>query len=88
MRSAMEAAARNQFDLLISDIALPDGTGMELMACLHAISGLRGIAISGFGMNGDIEKSLHAGFSEHLVKPVKLDKLEAAIDRVMADAQT
>jgi two-component system CheB/CheR fusion protein len=84
VRSAMEAAGRNQFDLLISDIALPDGTGTELMACLRAISPLRGIAISGFGMNGDIEKSLHAGFSEHLVKPVKLEKLEAAIDRVMA----
>ena len=85
MRSAMEAAARNQFDLLISDIALPDGTGIELMACLRAISGLRGIAISGFGMTGDIEKSINAGFSEHLIKPVKLDKLEAAIDRVMSD---
>jgi signal transduction histidine kinase len=85
MRSAMEAAGRNQFDLLISDIALPDGSGMELMGCLRAISGLRGIAISGFGMNGDIEKSLQAGFSEHLIKPVKLEKLEAAIERVMTD---
>jgi signal transduction histidine kinase len=85
MRSAMEAAGRNQFDLLISDIALPDGSGIELMGCLRAISGLRGIAISGFGMNGDIEKSLQAGFSEHLIKPVKLEKLEAAIDRVMTD---
>ncbi len=85
MRSAMEAAGRNQFDLLISDIALPDGSGMELMSCLRAISGLRGIAISGFGMNGDIEKSLQAGFSEHLIKPVKLEKLEAAIERVMTD---
>jgi signal transduction histidine kinase len=84
MRSAMEAAARNKFDLLISDIALPDGSGIELMACLRAISGLRGIAISGFGMNGDIEKSLQAGFAEHLVKPVKLERLEAAIERVMS----
>jgi signal transduction histidine kinase/CheY-like chemotaxis protein len=83
VRSAMEAAARNPFDLLISDIALPDGTGMELMAYVRAISGIRGIAISGFGMNGDIEKSLQAGFSEHLVKPIKLEKLEGAIDRVM-----
>jgi signal transduction histidine kinase/ActR/RegA family two-component response regulator len=83
VRSAMEAAARNHFDLLISDIALPDGTGMELMAYVRAISGIRGIAISGFGMNGDIEKSLQAGFSEHLVKPIKLEKLEGAIDRVM-----
>jgi signal transduction histidine kinase/CheY-like chemotaxis protein len=80
VRSAMEAAVRNRFDLLISDIALPDGSGMELMMQLHAISRIPGIAISGFGNNGDIEKSLQAGFSEHLIKPVKLEKLEAAIE--------
>jgi signal transduction histidine kinase/CheY-like chemotaxis protein len=83
MRSAMEAAARNPFDLLISDIALPDGTGTELMAYLRAISGIRGIAISGFGMNGDVERSLEAGFAEHLVKPVKMEKLEGAISRTV-----
>jgi signal transduction histidine kinase len=86
VRSAMEAAARNSFDLLISDVALPDGTGTELMTYLRAISGIPGIAISGFGMNGDIEKSIGAGFAEHLVKPVKMENLEAAIDRVMAAA--
>jgi signal transduction histidine kinase/CheY-like chemotaxis protein len=84
VRSAMEAAARNSFDLLISDIALPDGTGTELMTYLHAIARIPGIAISGFGMNGDIEKSIEAGFAEHLVKPVKMENLEAAIDRVMS----
>ncbi len=82
MRSAMEAAGRKQFDLLISDIALPDGTGTELMRNLRAMSNIRGIAISGFGMNGDIEKSLQAGFAEHLVKPLKIENLEAAIHRV------
>src|SRR6266566_1776405 len=81
VRSAMEAAVRNQFDLLISDIALPDGSGMELMTQLQAISKMPGIAISGFGNYGDIEKSLRAGFSDHLIKPVKLEKLEAAIER-------
>ena len=80
----MEAAAKNQFDLLISDIALPDGTGTELMTYLRAIARIPGIAISGFGMNGDIQKSIDAGFAEHLVKPVKMENLEAAIDRVMA----
>jgi signal transduction histidine kinase/ActR/RegA family two-component response regulator len=84
IRSAMETAARNQFDLLISDIALPDGNGIELMMQLHAISKIPGIAISGFGNNGDIEKSLQAGFAEHLIKPVKLDTLEAAIERAIA----
>lgn len=84
VRSAMEAACRNSFDLLISDIALPDGSGTELMAYLHAMAHIPGIAITGFGMNGDVQKSLEAGFVEHLVKPVKMENLEAAIDRVMA----
>jgi signal transduction histidine kinase len=84
VRSAMEAAARNRFDLLISDIALPDGSGIELMRQLQAISKMPGIAISGFGNNGDIEKSLEAGFCEHLIKPVKLEKLEAAMERAIA----
>jgi signal transduction histidine kinase len=83
MRSAMETAARNQFDLLISDVALPDGSGAELMTYLRAISGMRGIAISGFGMNGDIERSLEAGFAAHLVKPIKVEKLEGAIERAI-----
>ena len=83
VRSAMEASCRNSFDLLISDIALPDGSGTELMAYLHAMAHIPGIAISGFGMNGDVHKSLEAGFVEHLVKPVKMENLEAAIDRVI-----
>ena len=84
VRSAMEAAARKKFDLLISDIALPDGTGMDLIVQLRAIANIPGIAISGFGNNGDIERSLQAGFSEHLIKPVKLDNLEAAIERALS----
>jgi CheY-like chemotaxis protein len=80
----MAAAERDQFDLLISDVGLPDGTGLELMTRLRAATGIRGIAISGFGMNGDVEKSLLAGFSEHLVKPVNLEKLEAAIEQAMS----
>jgi hypothetical protein len=83
VRSAMEAAARKKFDLLISDIALPDGTGMDLMMQLRAIANVPGIAISGFGNNGDIERSLQAGFAEHLIKPIKLDKLEGAIERAV-----
>ena len=84
VRSAMEAAVRNKFDLLISDIALPDGTGMDLMMQLLAITKIPGIAISGFGNNGDIVRSLQAGFSEHLIKPIKLDNLEAAIERALS----
>ena len=45
--------------------------------------GMRGIAISGFGMGDDVARSLVAGFAEHLVKPLTLEKLDAAIARAM-----
>ena len=84
MRGAIELAGESSFDLLISDVGLPDGNGMDLIRYLRIKQPMRGIAISGFGMDADIRKSIEAGFSEHLVKPVKLEKLEAAIARVMA----
>ncbi len=85
MRGALErAGAADSFDLLISDVGLPDGNGMDLLRVLRTKHPIRGIAISGFGMDADIAKSMEAGFAEHLVKPVKLEKLEGAIARVMA----
>jgi len=81
MKSALEKAQIERFDLLISDVGLPDGSGMELMAKLSAKSRLLGIAMSGFGTNADIQKSLEAGFSQHLVKPVTMERLDAAINR-------
>ncbi len=83
VRSAIEAAQGDSFDLLISDMGLPDGTGVELMARLGEIGAVRGIAISGFGMYGDVEKSLAAGFAAHLIKPVQFQKLEEAIGVAM-----
>jgi len=84
MREALVTASQGSFDLLISDVGLPDGNGMDFLRTLRTFKPIRGIAISGFGMDTDIGKSLEAGFAEHLVKPVKLEKLEAAIARVMA----
>ncbi len=70
-------------DLLISDIELPDGTGLELMESLPAGRRLPAIALSGFGSEDDIRRSLEAGFAEHLTKPVTIGQLEAAISRVL-----
>lgn len=82
LRTAIELAGTQSFELLISDVGLPDGNGVELMTHLRN-AGVRGIAISGFGMGADLEKSLAAGFSEHLVKPLDFSRLEAAIERAM-----
>jgi two-component system CheB/CheR fusion protein len=83
MRSALDRAEKDHFDLIISDVGLPDGNGTELMTRLGAASRIRGIAMSGFGTKADREKSLAAGFSEHLVKPITIERLEAAIQTVL-----
>ena len=77
--SARELAQREPFDLVISDIGLPDGTGIELMEFLHAKHGLRGIALTGYGMEDDLRRTREVGFVEHLVKPVDFAQLRRAL---------
>jgi CheY-like chemotaxis protein len=82
--SALEAARRHPVDLVISDLGLPDGLGYDLMREISDQYGIRGIALSGYGMPADIQQSRDAGFAEHLTKPVDLQALEAAIARVIS----
>jgi signal transduction histidine kinase len=82
IKSALAKVEANEFDVLISDVGLPDGSGTELMA--KAKNRVVGIAISGFGTDIDAARSLQAGFSQHLVKPVTMEKLDAALQRVMS----
>jgi signal transduction histidine kinase len=84
--SAGQAVKKTQeadFDLLISDIGLPDRSGYELMSELRESKGLRGIALSGFGMETDVEKARDAGFSEHLTKPINFERLDQAIRHLL-----
>jgi signal transduction histidine kinase len=83
-RSALRVAAGLDFDVLVSDIDLPDGSGLELMGTLRSSRAVPGIALSGFGSSEDIELSRSAGFAEHLTKPVDFRMLEAAIGQVAA----
>jgi PAS domain S-box-containing protein len=80
--SALELAADRPFDVIVSDLGLPDGSGYDLMRTLKDRHGARGIALSGFGMEGDILRGRQAGFIEHLVKPVDVATLDQAILRV------
>ena len=77
--SALTAAAQATFDLVISDLGLPDGRGTQLMENLRSSYGLRGIALSGYGMQEDITRSQDAGFVAHLVKPVAISDLRRAL---------
>jgi PAS domain S-box-containing protein len=72
-------------DILVSDIGLPDGDGLELMADLRSRhAGLVGIAMTGYGTEQDISHSREAGFVTHLVKPVRLEALESALSKAVA----
>ena len=87
-RNAQEARSLSRektFDLLVSDIALPDATGCELLKELSSKHRLRGIAMSGFGSDADLAQSRAAGFLEHLVKPIDATALDAAIQRVVGN---
>ncbi|HSG39462.1 MAG TPA: PAS domain-containing protein [Thermoanaerobaculia bacterium] len=84
--AAMRAVAAESYDLIISDLGLPDGSGHDLMRHLRAGAAVRGIALSGYGMEEDIRKSREAGFLEHLTKPVNPLRLEVVIARVLEEA--
>ncbi len=63
------------FQLVLSDLGLPDGDGCDLMRVLSKRHGLKGIALSGYGTDEDVERCLAAGFARHLTKPVDLRRL-------------
>jgi PAS domain S-box-containing protein len=79
---ARTLAAGRRFDLVISDLGLPDGSGLELMSALRDAQGLTGIALSGFGTEEDVAASLAAGFAAHLTKPVDWDRLRSEIEQL------
>jgi PAS domain S-box-containing protein len=80
---ALQLSAAEEFDVVVSDIGLPDATGYDLMAQLKE-RGIRGIAMSGYGMEADVQRSRSAGFIEHLVKPVQIGLLEAALESAIS----
>jgi CheY-like chemotaxis protein len=71
---------------LAIDLGLPDGTGYELMKQLRDRHGMKGIALSGYGMKEDRRRSREAGFLDHVVKPVDFSQLLTAIQRIIESA--
>lgn len=84
VKEALAMADRQSFDLLVSDIGLPDGNGAEVMSYVKKRHRMRGIALSGFGQQEDIGRSHAAGFEMHLTKPVDFKSLQATILRLAA----
>jgi HAMP domain-containing protein/signal transduction histidine kinase/ActR/RegA family two-component response regulator len=83
-QSALDLGTKEEFDVLISDLALPDGSGIDLMRTLQSTRPVFGIALTGFGMEDDARKCREAGFRHHLVKPIDLNKLDLLIQESAA----
>lgn len=79
VNAALSLIANQAFDIIVSDIMLADGNGYDLMKVVRSQFGVKGIALSGRGMEEDFAKSMEAGFEQHLVKPVDIDELDAAL---------
>jgi DNA-binding response OmpR family regulator len=72
------------FDVVVSDLTLPDGSGLDLARKLQRRGRVvKAIALSGYGDAEDVQRSIDAGFAEHLTKPLEGDDLHAAIQRVL-----
>jgi hypothetical protein len=81
VREAIEASDKSTFDLLISDIGLPDGSGLDVMQHFKKLQ-IRGIALSGFGQEEDLRRSIEAGFERHLTKPLNFKTLREILSQV------
>lgn len=81
---ALGALRGGEFDILLSDIGLPDGTGIDLICSVRneLSKTMPAIALTGFGMEDDVRRTMEAGFNDHLTKPVNLARLEQTIQRV------
>jgi len=82
VNSALRLAKEGRFDVVVSDIGLPDGTGYDLMRQIRQECPIPGVALTGYGMDDDLQKSTEAGFADHVLKPVDAHQLEAILSRV------
>ncbi len=80
--AAFEAARQGEFDIVLTDLGLPDGSGIDIGRALSPK--LPVIALSGYGAAQDVERSAGAGFSGHLVKPAEFTAIDAMVRDVLA----
>ena len=84
LHDAQELAEREEFDVLVCDMSLPDGNGLELLGRLRQRPPVHGgIVLSGYNDDEDLERSQAAGYKAHLAKPVDVSKLDETIRRIV-----
>src|SRR5438309_11822208 len=82
LQAGIDFLDKQQFDAIIADIALPDGTGYALISEARR-RGIRalGIAVSGYPYPSDVNEAGVTGFDYHLTKPVDCDDLCSLLEK-------
>jgi two-component system CheB/CheR fusion protein len=83
-RSALEMINSRQFDVVLCDIALPDGNGYDVIAEAKRKGAVKAVALSGFAARDDIDRGREAGFDFHLAKPVDFHELRSVLGQIAA----
>ena len=83
-QSALEIMASQKFDVVLSDIGLPDGSGYDVISQVKRKQPVKAVAITGFGTDEDVRRGKEAGFDFHLVKPIDFHELRNVLDKVGA----
>jgi CheY-like chemotaxis protein len=82
-QSAFRFLESKRFDVVLSDIGLPDGTGYEVVSQAKQTQPIKAVALSGFDREEDIRRGKEAGFDFHLTKPVDFQELRHVLDQVI-----
>ncbi|MEP7014478.1 MAG: response regulator [Verrucomicrobiota bacterium] len=81
-RSALEMIDAKNFDVVLSDIGLPDGSGYDVISEAKRKQPLKGVALTGFDRDDDIKRGKEAGFDFHLSKPVDFHQLRSVLGQI------
>jgi len=82
---AVALAQNERFDVLVTDIGLPERDGCELLGEIRAHYPLQSVALTGYGMSDEVKRIAEAGFDAYLLKPLGMDRLTSAIQDLVAD---
>jgi CheY-like chemotaxis protein len=83
-QNALNMIDSKEFDVVLCDIALPDGNGYDVIAQAKRRRPVKAVALTGFGGTEDIERGKQAGFDFHLTKPVDFHELRAVLGQIAA----
>ena len=83
-QNALNIIDSKEFDVVLCDIALPDGSGYDVIAEANRKRPVKAVALIGFGATEDIERGKDAGFDFHLTKPVDFHELRAVLGKIAA----